>query len=68
MRKIATLAVGLLALAACSSTEDETLSGTSGAGAADATSGTAGMGTGVSSSELGGAPTPGSARDFRFAM
>ena len=67
MRKIATLAASLLVLAACSSTEDETLAGTSGAGtgAAGAGSGTgAGMGSGVSSSELGGAPVPGSARDF----
>ena len=63
MRKIATLAASLLVLAACSSTEDETLAGTSGAGAGAAT-GAAGAGTGVSSSELGGAPTPGSARDF----
>ena len=67
MRKIAVLAASLLVLAACSSTEDETLAGTSGAGtgAAGAGSGTgAGMGSGVSSSELGGAPVPGSARDF----
>ncbi|HMR33287.1 MAG TPA: OmpA family protein [Geminicoccaceae bacterium] len=66
MRKIAVLAASLLALAACSS-NDETLSGTTGAGtgtATDTASGTAGMGTGVSSSELGGAPEPGSARDF----
>ena len=66
MRKIAVLAASLLALAACSS-NDETLSGTTGTGtgtATDTASGTAGMGTGVSSSELGGAPVPGSARDF----
>jgi peptidoglycan-associated lipoprotein len=63
MRKIATLAASLLVLAACSSTEDETLAGTSGAGAG-AGVGAAGTGTGVSSSELGGAPTPGTARDF----
>ena len=66
MRKIAVLAASLLALAACSS-NDETLSGTTGTGtdtATDTASGAAGMGTGVSSSELGGAPVPGSARDF----
>ena len=66
MRKIAVLAASLLALAACSS-NDETLSGTTGTGtgtATDTASGTPGMGTGVSSSELGGAPVPGSARDF----
>lgn len=67
MRKIATLAISLLALAACSSTEDETLSGTTGTGTGTDTSmtstGSAGVGTGMSSSELG-APVPGSARDF----
>jgi peptidoglycan-associated lipoprotein len=63
MRKIALMAASLLLLAACSSTEDETLAGTGGAGTgADAGMG-AGAGAGVSSSELG-APTPGSARDF----
>ena len=66
MRKIAVLAASLLVLAACSSTEDETLAGTSGAGTGTEGigAGVAGMGTGVSSSELGGTPTPGSARDF----
>ncbi len=69
MRKIATLAASLLVLAACSSTEDETLAGTAGAGAGAgtgagvSTSGLPGSGAGMSTSELG-APVPGSARDF----
>lgn len=66
MRKTLTLAASLLLLAACSSS-DETLSGTGGTAGAPTEmsgSGAGGRGTGVSSSELGGAPTPGSARDF----
>jgi peptidoglycan-associated lipoprotein len=64
MRKILPFAASLLLLAACSSSEDETLSGTGGTSAAptDMASGT--DGSGVSSSELGGAPAPGTALDF----
>ena len=74
MRKTLALAASLLLLAACSSSQDETLSGTGGAvpGAADTSLGadqSSGLGTGadgsgVASSELNGATTPGSTQDF----
>jgi peptidoglycan-associated lipoprotein len=62
MRMIPTLAASLLLLAACSSS-DETLSGAGGATTPPTGLGGAGS-SGVASSELGGAPTPGSALDF----
>ncbi|MFO1067705.1 MAG: peptidoglycan-associated lipoprotein Pal [Geminicoccaceae bacterium] len=73
MRKTLALAASLMLLAACSSSQDETLSGTGGAapGSDITTSGdqSSGLGTGgenggVASSELNGAATPGSVKDF----
>jgi peptidoglycan-associated lipoprotein len=65
MRTITTLAASILLLAACSSTEDETLSGAGGAAGAPTEMSSSGAGgAGVSASELGGAPAPGTARDF----
>jgi peptidoglycan-associated lipoprotein len=70
MRKIATLAASLLVLAACSSTNDETLSGTSGAtpgtemGTTSTEMGGLDAASGTTSTELGGAAAPGTVQDF----
>ncbi len=66
MRKLAVLAMSLLVAAGCSSTSEETLSG-SGSTNGDAAVGSSdlgsGFGSGVASGELG-AVTPGSSADF----
>jgi peptidoglycan-associated lipoprotein len=67
MRKLAILAMSLLVVAGCSSTSEETLSGSGTTTTGDAAVGSSdlgsALGSGVASGELG-AVTPGSAADF----